>query len=1174
MASSRNSLGDLLRPGARLTVAGAPEGHNARLLGGLAAAAPRGVLHLCRDDLRASAMAEALAFFAPAVPVLRLPAWDCLPYDRVSPNAEVVSRRMETLARLARAGMPKGGVLIATVQAALQRIPARADLAESGFSVEAKTRLDVKALNDYLVRTGYMRVGTVMEPGEFAMRGGLIDVFPPGAEQALRLDLFGDEVERIRTFDPLTQRSSGEAPRLDLVPVSEVPIDADAIQRFRSGYRAAFGAVIDQDPLFAAVTEGRRHIGMEHWLPLFRERLETIFDYVADATVTLDHLADEAAAAHLATIADHYQTRVAARGSGLAEAGSPYKPLPPDRLYMREAEWREALAKHALAAFSPNRMPEAAGVWDSGGKPGREFGAERAQPGVNVYDALRGHIDALRAAGKRVLLASFSDGSRDRLGGLLREHGVVELADVENFAAAQRLDQRTVGLALLGIERGFETAELAVIGEQDVLGDRLVRPRRKNRRAENFIAEASMLAQGDLVVHVDHGIGRYEGLQTLQISGAPHDCLLVIYDGGDKLYVPVENIEVLSRYGSEEAGAALDKLGGSAWQARRARLKQRLKDMADELIRIAAERELHDADRIGSLDGLYDEFCARFPYEETDDQARAIVETLDDLGSGKPMDRLVCGDVGFGKTEVALRAAFLAAMTGLQVAIICPTTLLARQHFRAFTERFRGYPLRIGVLSRLVSPQDTRDVKAGLAAGTVDIVIGTHALLGKTVSFKHLGLVVVDEEQHFGVKHKERLKQLRASVHVLTLTATPIPRTLQLALSGVRELSIIATPPVDRLAVHTFVLPFDPVVVREAILRERYRGGQTFYVCPRIADLGEAADFLRQHVPEVRVGVAHGRMAASELEQVMSKFYDGAYDVLVSTNIVESGLDIPAANTMVVHRADMFGLAQLYQLRGRVGRSKLRAFCYLTLPPHQKPSATAERRLQILQALDTLGAGFTLASHDLDLRGAGNLLGEEQSGHIREVGFELYQEMLEEAVAAARGRGAGAEAAEKWSPQIAIGTSVLIPDEYVSDLSVRLDLYRRIARLEGRAEIDAFAAELIDRFGKLPDEVEHLLRIISIKHYCRQAGIEKVDAGPRGATIAFRENRFANPAGMVAFLSQQAGTAKLRPDHRLVILRDWTEADQRIAGVHLLAKTLAEIAEQPQPAAQKTSARK
>jgi transcription-repair coupling factor (superfamily II helicase) len=558
-------------------------------------------------------------------------------------------------------------------------------------------------------------------------------------------------------------------------------------------------------------------------------------------------------------------------------------------------------------------------------------------------------------------------------------------------------------------------------------------------------------------------------------------------------------------------------------------------------------------------EGLYDEFAARFPYEETEDQLTAIEAVIGDLSAGKPMDRLICGDVGFGKTEVALRAAFIAAMSGKQVAVVVPTTLLARQHFKTFSTRFAGLPVRVAQASRLVGAKELATVKSELASGAVDIVVGTHALLGKGIKFRDLSLLIVDEEQHFGVKHKERLKDLKAEVHVLTLSATPIPRTMQLALTGVRELSLITTPPIDRLAVRTFISPFDALVVREALLRERYRGGQSFYVCPRISDLGEQRAFLAETVPEVKVAVAHGQMSPGELEDIMTAFYDGAFDVLLSTSIVESGLDIPTANTLIVHRADMFGLAQLYQLRGRVGRSKARAYALFTVPAEKVLTAAAERRLKVLQSLDTLGAGFQLASHDLDIRGAGNLLGEEQSGHIQEVGYELYQQMLEEAVAALKDGGETVEEGA-WSPQITLGMAVMIPEGYVADLALRLQLYRRLADLEDQQAIESFAAELIDRFGPLPVEVQHLLQIVTIKALCRRANVEKVDVGPKGAVIAFRDNIFANPAGLMRWIASEATLAKVRPDQKVVLIRDWADAERRIKGTAALMIMLAKIA--------------
>ncbi|MGH7756225.1 MAG: transcription-repair coupling factor, partial [Vulcanimicrobiaceae bacterium] len=610
---------------------------------------------------------------------------------------------------------------------------------------------------------------------------------------------------------------------------------------------------------------------------------------------------------------------------------------------------------------------------------------------------------------------------------------------------------------------------------------------------------------------------------------------------------------------SDHAHVELDRLGGSGWQARKAKLKNRIREIAGELIEIAAERHLHEAPKMPVQPHVYDEFCARFPYEETEDQLGAIQATLKDLESGRPMDRLICGDVGFGKTEVALRAAFAVALDGQQVAVVVPTTLLARQHSRNFAERFRGFPVNVAQASRLIAPKQLTQVKKDLADGNVDIVVGTHALLGKSIKFRDLGLLIVDEEQHFGVKHKEQLKELRAEVHVLTLSATPIPRTLQLAMTGVRDLSIIATPPIDRLAVRTFVSPFDELLVREALLRERYRGGQSFYVCPRIDDIEEASAFLRQNVPEVKFVVAHGQLAARELEARMAAFYDGQYDVLLSTAIVESGLDIPAANTLIVHRADMFGLAQLYQLRGRVGRAKIRAYALFTVPPNRPMTPQAERRLKLLHSLDTLGAGFELASHDLDIRGAGNLLGDEQSGHIREVGYELYQEMLREAVEALRA-GIEEPAEETWSPSITLGTPVTIPEDYVGDLDLRLSLYRRLATLTSDAEIESFAAEMIDRFGPLPGEAEELMRLVAIKVLCRKAHVEKVEAGPKGVIISFRDNSFANPQGLVRYVAEQGSQVKVRPDRKIVFVRAFETTAARLEGTRQILRTLAALA--------------
>jgi transcription-repair coupling factor (superfamily II helicase) len=1154
-----NSLGVSL-------VAGAPAGFDALVLGEMARETASRlnspILFITLDDVGVARMSAALDFLAPEVEQIEFSAWDCLPYDRVSPNSEIVGHRISSLIQMAKgeAPGPAGTVVLTTVSAVLQRVPPRDSYKSSAMTIKIGDRLDPEDLTTFLLSNGYGRSETVMEPGEFAVRGGIIDVFPPGRESPVRLDFFGDELETARAFDTVSQRSSDDIKTFDLIPVSEVLLNEESISKFRSGYRGLFGAIGGEDPLYEAVSSGRRMMGMEHWLGLFYDELETLADYLPSAPVVLDYQTEEARDARLELIGEYYQARKDVSGAVL-NTDTVYNPVPPEKLYLSPNEWNEFLLGRATAQMSPFALADGAVGVDALGHPGKDFGDARVQSGLNVLDALAEHIANEISKGQAVVIAAHTIGTRERLSVVLRDHGVVGVGLVENLIAAKKLPAKSIALAVADIDRGFTGPGLTVIAEQDIFGERRTRSHQRKIKPENFIAEASSLQEGDLVVHMDHGIAQFEALEILDVAGAPHDFLRLVYDGGDKLYLPVENIELITRYGSEQAGVQLDRLGGAGWQARKAKLKKRIRDMADELIKVAAARNLRHAPILTSGDGSFDEFCARFPYTETEDQLRTISDTLGDLQGGHPMDRLVCGDVGFGKTEVALRAAFVSAMAGKQVAVVVPTTLLARQHYQVFRERFADFPIRVEQLSRFVTPKNSKETKRGMGEGTVDIVIGTHALLSKDVKFRDLGLLVIDEEQHFGVAHKEKLKSLRADVHVLTLTATPIPRTLQMALTGVRELSLIATPPVDRLAIRTFILPFDPVVIREAIQRERFRGGQIFYVCPRIEDLDGVASRLTKLVPEATFALVHGQMPTRQIEDAMNDFSDGKFDILLSTNIVESGLDLPAANTIILHRADMYGLAQLYQLRGRVGRSKIRAYAYLTLPVRQKLSKAAEKRLEVMHTLDSLGAGFSLASHDLDIRGAGNLLGGEQSGHIREVGIELYQQLLEEAVAEAKGLDEDNAPGADWSPQISLGMPVLIPDYYVTDLGVRMELYRRVSGLEDLDAIEAFLAELIDRFGPVPAEVENLLDTVAIKRLCLKAGVERIEAGPKGATTKFRNDEFANPMGLVEYITSQAGTMKVRPDQTLVYRRSWDKPKQRLEGVNFLVKRLAEIAD-------------
>jgi transcription-repair coupling factor (superfamily II helicase) len=1132
----------------------------------------KAILHICPDERIMTQVAEGLRFFAPTVEVIELPAWDCLPYDRVSPNHTSVSLRMEALSKLTKY-TDSARVILTTVNALLQRLPAPSFIKENTFIMNVGGEIDASSLPEKLVRIGFQRTGKVMEPGEFAVRGGIIDVFPAGREDAVRLDFFGNNIESIRTFDPLKQISDSHLQSITLMPVSEFLLDEASVSRFRQRYREIFGAPKSDDILYASVSEKRKFPGMEHWLPLFHAEMSTIFDYVNPGRISFDHNVEQAIEERFTQIIDFYNNRLAFKDKKYE--GATYNPLAANELYLDKAGLElhlDRVAERAeVISFSIFSGQEHASQEQSKLRSAYNFAAERGR-GENVFDALAQYINQKADEKKKVVLAFATAGSLDRTKAMLTDHGIITF-QMSRWADVRILERRTAGLAILGLESGFESGsqkannrdgDFIILSEQDILGTRVIRKSKRKRLAENFLQEAASFDEGELIVHRDHGIGRFEGLINITAAGANHDCLKIIYRDGDKLFVPVENIELISRFGEESEGIPLDKLGAASWQARKARLKERIKIAAEELLKIAAERELRQGDVLEPGESDYNEFCARFPFTETEDQLAAIEDTLNDLKSGRPTDRLICGDVGFGKTEVALRAAFAVVCSksdaAKQVAIVCPTTLLARQHYKNFKKRFEGMPVEIRQLSRLVSSKDMKESKEGIKNGVVDIAIGTHALLAKSIEFKNLSLLIIDEEQHFGVGQKERLKQLKSEIHVISLSATPIPRTLQMSLAGIRDLSLITTPPVDRLAVRTFVMPFDAVVIREAILRERYRGGKIFYVSPRLKDLAELRIKLTELVPEIRIAIAHGQMPASELDKVVNEFYEGKFDLLLSTNIVESGLDVPDANTIIIHRADLLGLSQLYQLRGRVGRGKIRAYAYLTLPYGKSPTRQAERRLEVMQNLDTLGAGFTVASHDMDIRGYGNLVGEEQSGHVKEVGVELYQQMLEEAIIDAKRRNSSAPhltsprkqgeenlptvyggeskegqhvVSEDFSPQINLGLAVSIPEDYIADLSLRMGLYRRVGGLKDDAEVENFALEMIDRFGLMPDEVKNLLEVIKLRLLCKAANIEKLDKGPKGMLLSFHNNLPKNPEKLLSMSGRDPARVKIRPDQKV-----------------------------------------
>lgn len=1152
-----NSDPPLLHKGQAITLYGAPPSYRALLLADWQRQTPGQWVVVVPDERAAAAWASDLAVVAPELKLLHFPAWDCLPYDRSPPHAAVMGQRLACLHQLHR-DPNQPVILIAPMAALLQRVLPPSELALLAMPLKVGALLNRDNLLRWLTDQGFERVETVRESGQYAVRGGLLDLFTPAAAlteaSALRLDFFGAELERLRLFDPLTQRSLQEIDQALLLPASELQLNEASIRRFRDGYRAQFGAAAMQDPIYQAIAEGRRFSGAEHWLPLFYDQLVSPLSYLrADAKLLLDEQVVERGQSFLASVQEYAGERQ--KLSQQKAGDSTYRPLTASALYLSAEEWQQGFAACAVGTWlTASRLPPSQNGMSMNAELGHNFVTTRQDPAQNLLAAVVAYIQAEWLAGQAVVLTYYSAGSGQRLLQLLREAGLTNLRKSEGLAGESLWpispQPQLLELVQWPLPVGFRSPGLTVLSEADVFGERLgASPARSRaRRAEHFIRDLTALLPGDLVVHSDHGIGRFEGLTMISAGDARHDCLCLVYADNAKLYLPVENLELLSRFGGEEAAAntPLDRLGGAAWQARKARVKKRLLEMAGQLIQTAAARQMAEAPVIVPDQTAYQAFCARFPYAETEDQEQAINDVLADLAAGKAMDRLVCGDVGFGKTEVALRAACAAALSGLQVAVVAPTTLLVRQHTANFRARFAGLPVRLGALSRLTSSAEAAQIKQALALGQVDVVIGTHALLSKSLKFAHLGLVIVDEEQHFGVAQKERLKELQSGVHVLTLTATPIPRTLQLALSGVRDLSLITTPPVDRLAVETHVMPADTVVLREALLHEYRRGGQSFYVAPRIEDLAKLEAQLAELMPELKLVIAHGGLSAGELEEVMGRFLDRRADLLLSTHIIESGLDIPHANTIIIHRADRFGLAQLYQLRGRVGRGKVRGHAYLTLPMGQVVAESATRRLQVMAGLDQLGAGFQLASHDLDLRGAGNLLGDEQSGQIREVGIELYQQMLTEAVATVKAGGklgltadaaeaSGAVREDDWIPNIQLSqTALFIPETYIGDLNLRLQLYRRLAELRTAVEVEEMGVELIDRFGNLPPEVDNLLQLLLIKQRCKALNIGRLEAGPRAIVLSFYQNICPNPGALLQLISHDPIHFKLRPDQKLV----------------------------------------
>jgi transcription-repair coupling factor (superfamily II helicase) len=1107
------------------------------------------LLVIASDARQATRMEDELRFFcAPGTYIEHFPAWETLPYDLFSPHPDIVSQRLRMLSTLPR--LTKG-IVVVDLETALQRLPPQTYIDAHAFDLSVGEVLDVAAFRERLSGAGYMSSSQVMAPGEFAVRGSIIDLYPMGSEVPYRIDLFDDEVESIRVFDPETQRSGERAQALRLLPAREFPLTADGIQNFKRRFRNRFPGDLTRMAIYRDIAEGAPPPGIEYYLPLFFDTTATLFDYLPDNTIVAAQTDEHGAATQVfGEIASRYEQRG-------HDAERPI--LEPREVFTPVAELMQRLAGMRRIELSRVELDP---LMQS--LPFQNF-ATRQPPGLRIdarnEEPARELTRFLNDFQGRVLIAAESAGRREMLLDILQRRNVrPELVD--GWPAFVAGDAQ-LGITVSQISTGLVLTEpaLALIAEEQLFGER-ARQERRRRRAERdpekIIRDLTDLRPGSPVVHEDYGVGRFVSLVTLDVGGLTNEFLLLEYADGDKLYVPVTALDLVSRYtGAPAETAPLHKLGSDAWEKAKRKAAQRIHDTAAELLDLYSRRAARQGEQLVASEADLRTFEAAFPFEETPDQSQAIEAVIADLASGKPMDRVVCGDVGFGKTEVALRAAFVTVQAGKQVAVLVPTTLLAQQHYQTFADRFADWPVKVEALSRFRSAREVEQVLQGLESGQTDIVIGTHRLLQSGVKFGRLGLLIIDEEHRFGVKDKEKLKQLRAEVDVLTLTATPIPRTLNMALGGLRELSLITTPPAARLSIKTFVSQWDSATISEACLREIRRGGQIYYVHNSVDTIERTARAIAELVPEARIAVGHGQMRERELEQIMLDFYHQRCNLLVCTTIVESGIDVPSANTIIMDRADKLGLAQLHQLRGRVGRSHHQAYAYLLTPPRNAMTADAVKRLEAIESLEDLGAGFTLATHDLEIRGAGELLGEEQTGQIQEIGYALYMEMLERAVNALKsGKIPHLDQPMHQGPEVELHVPSLLPDSYLPDVHLRLVLYKRIAAAATDEELRELQVEMIDRFGLLPEPAKNLFRIAGYKQAARALGLRKLDVGPGGGSVTFERDTRVEPATLIRYVQQNSRTHRLEGGTKLRFTAKLEKDEQRFSAVEQLLEAL------------------
>jgi transcription-repair coupling factor (superfamily II helicase) len=1124
------------------------------------------MLVVATDALHAARIEEELGFFCEAGTYIEsFPAWETLPYDLFSPHPDIVSQRLRMLSGLPRLSR---GIVIVDLETLLQRLAPQAYIDAHAFDLPVGQVLDVAAFRERLTGAGYVASSQVMAPGEFAVRGSIIDLYPMGSSSPYRIDLFDDEVESIRVFDPETQRSGERVQALRLLPAREFPLTAEGIQNFKRRFRNRFPGDLTRMPVYRDIAEGAPPAGIEYYLPLFFDATATLFDYLPANTIVAADLEVEAFAGQaFAEIRARHDQR----------SHDTERPiLEPHEIFVPVSELLERLA--GLRRIGLSRV-ELDPLTQS--LPQQNF-ATRPPPGLRIdprgEEPARELTTFLQQFHGRTLIAAESAGRREMLLDILQRRNIRPQL-VDSWPAFVAGDAQ-LAITVAPISTGLLLSQppLALIAEEQLFGERARQERRRRRPErdpEKIIRDLTDLHAGSPVVHEEYGVGRYIGLTTLDVGGLTSEFLVLEYADGDKLYVPVQALDLVSRYtGAPEQTAPLHKLGSDAWDKAKRKAAQRIRDTAAELLDLYSRRAARQGEQLAANEADLRAFEAAFPFEETPDQAQAISQVIDDLGTGRPMDRVVCGDVGFGKTEVALRAAFVAVQAGKQVAVLVPTTLLAQQHYQTFADRFADWPVKVESLSRFRSAREVNQVLQDLENGRTDIVVGTHRLLQSTVRFSRLGLLIIDEEHRFGVKDKEKLKQLRAEVDVLTLTATPIPRTLNMAMGGLRELSLITTPPAARLSIKTFVSQRDSATIREACLREIRRGGQIYYVHNSVDTIEKTARALTELVPEARIAVGHGQMRERELEQIMLDFYHQRCNMLVCTTIVESGIDVPSANTIIIDRADKLGLAQLHQLRGRVGRSHHQAYAYLLTPPRNAMTADAAKRLEAIESLEDLGAGFTLATHDLEIRGAGELLGEEQSGQIQEIGYALYMEMLERAVKALKsGKIPQLDQPMHQGPEVDLHVPSLLPESYLPDVHLRLVLYKRIAAAPTVAELNEMQVEMIDRFGLLPEPAKNLFRIAELKQAARALGLRKIDVGPGGGSVTFDADTRVEPGTLIRYVQLNSRTHRLEGGTRLRFIHKAEKEEQRFAAAEQLLAELKKPAPAPSQAAARDGAR-